>query len=127
MKIHFNSLQADFIGTWRKDRRCGAEFPLPGGRGPTECDPDSGNFCCSKWGFCGGDGEHCGCPECVNYRDKKIKEQQQQQQQQQEQPQQQQPQQQQYEYEYVEYYDDDYYNWDLRQEQEEASCGFKNF
>ena len=58
----------DWVGLWRKDRRCGPEFPLPNGSGPTECNPESENFCCSKWGFCGGDGEHCGCPECVNYR-----------------------------------------------------------
>ena len=51
--------------------RCGAEYPLPDNSGPTQCDPNSENFCCSKWGYCGGDGEHCGCPECVNYRDNK--------------------------------------------------------
>ena len=61
----------DWEGTWRKDRRCGAEFPLPDGSGPTECNPESENFCCSKWGYCGGDGEHCGCPQCINYREKK--------------------------------------------------------
>lgn len=62
-------VQDDFDGTWRKDRRCGAEFPLPSGD-PTECNPNSENFCCSKWGYCGGDSEHCGCPECVNYAKK---------------------------------------------------------
>jgi len=60
----------DWEGTWRRDRRCGPEFPLPGGSGPTECNPESDKFCCSKWGYCGGDGEHCGCDECVNYRNK---------------------------------------------------------
>ena len=55
-------------GRWRKDRRCGAEFPLPDGDGdPGECDPAGENHCCSKWGFCGSDGEHCDCPECVDY------------------------------------------------------------
>ena len=39
----------DFIGNVRKDRRCGPEFPLPGTDGlPSECDPNSENFCCSK-------------------------------------------------------------------------------
>jgi len=54
-------------GTWRKDRRCGPDFPLPDGSGPTECNPESENFCCSKWGYCGGDEEHCDCEECVSY------------------------------------------------------------
>jgi len=63
--------KADWEGTWRKDRRCGPEFPLPDGSGPTECNPNSDKFCCSKWGYCGGDGEHCGCPECINYQNKK--------------------------------------------------------
>jgi len=62
----------DWVGLWRKDRRCGPEFPLPDNSGPTQCNPDSEDkFCCSKWGFCGGDGEHCGCPECINYRENK--------------------------------------------------------
>lgn len=57
----------DWVGTWRNDRRCGKDFPLPDGSGPGECNPDSAEFCCSKWGFCGGDEEHCSCPECKNY------------------------------------------------------------
>jgi len=57
-------------GTWRNDRRCGPEFPLPDGSGPGECNPNSDKFCCSKWGFCGGDGDHCGCDECINYQNK---------------------------------------------------------
>ena len=28
----------------------GNEFPLPDGSGPSECDPNSANHCCSKWG-----------------------------------------------------------------------------
>ena len=60
----------DWEGTWRKDRRCGADYPLPDGSGPGECNPESENYCCSKWGFCGGDGEHCDCPECVDYKSK---------------------------------------------------------
>jgi hypothetical protein len=65
------SAAQDFKGRIRVDRRCGNDFLIPGTSDPSECDPDSANFCCSKWGFCGGDDEHCGCPECVNYRDKK--------------------------------------------------------
>lgn len=60
-------LTDDFIGKARKDRRCGPEFPQPNGQ-PSQCDPESPNFCCSKWGFCGGDSEHCDCPTCFNYK-----------------------------------------------------------
>ena len=60
-------LSQDFIGKVRKDRRCGPEFPLPDGS-PSQCDPQSPNFCCSKWGYCGGDDEHCNCPTCFNYK-----------------------------------------------------------
>jgi len=62
--------QADWVeGKWRTDRRCGSDFPLPDGSGePGQCNPNSETeFCCSKWGYCGGDEEHCGCPECINY------------------------------------------------------------
>jgi len=59
---------SDFVGKVRSDRRCGNEFPLPDGSGPSECDPNSANHCCSKWGYCGPDADHCDCPECVNYR-----------------------------------------------------------
>ena len=54
MYIHnlLSLLCRDWVGLWRKDRRCGAEFPLPDGSGPTECNPESENFCCSKWGYC---------------------------------------------------------------------------
>ena len=59
----------DFVGNVRKDRRCGKEFPLPGGSGkPSQCDPKSDNYCCSQWGYCGGDADHCDCPTCFNYR-----------------------------------------------------------
>ena len=54
-------------GKVRADRRCGAEFPLEDGS-PSECDPSSVNYCCSQWGYCGGDGEHCSCPTCKDYR-----------------------------------------------------------
>merc|ERR1712156_791041 len=62
--------QADWVeGKWRTDRRCGSDFPLPDGSGePGQCNPNSETeFCCSKWGYCGRDEEHCGCPECINY------------------------------------------------------------
>jgi len=62
----------DFTGSARKDLRCGAEFPLPGNKGPAECDPNSAEYCCSKWGYCGGEEEHCNCAECVNYKLKEV-------------------------------------------------------
>ena len=57
----------EFVGKVRTDRRCGSEFPLPDG-GPSQCDPDGDNHCCSKWGFCGPDAEHCECEECIDYK-----------------------------------------------------------
>ena len=57
----------EFVGKVRTDRRCGSEFPLPDGK-PSECDPKSDNACCSKWGYCGPDADHCECEECVDYR-----------------------------------------------------------
>ena len=54
------------------DRRCGLEFPLPEG-GPSQCDPNTENHCCSKWGFCGPDAEHCDCEECVDYKRADVK------------------------------------------------------
>jgi len=60
-------LVEDFNGKVRNDRRCGPEYPQPDGK-PSQCDPESANFCCSKWGFCGGDVEHCDCPTCFNYK-----------------------------------------------------------
>ena len=61
-----------FGGKVRSDRRCGKEFPLQDGA-PSECDPTSENPCCSKWGFCGPDADHCACPECVDYRPQEQK------------------------------------------------------
>ena len=62
------SSSGDFKGKVRTDRRCGPEFPLLDGS-PSQCDPDSAeHFCCSKWGFCGGDAEHCDCPTCFNFK-----------------------------------------------------------
>ena len=52
--------------TFRSDGRCGSNFPLLNGN-PSECDPTSVYFCCSKWGFCGNTDAHCKCPSCVDY------------------------------------------------------------
>lgn len=66
--LHQNIIDIpEFIGKVRTDRRCGSEFPLPDGK-PSECDPKTENHCCSKWGFCGPDADHCDCAECVDYR-----------------------------------------------------------
>ena len=62
----------EFVGKVRMDRRCGLEFPLPEG-GPSQCDPNTENHCCSKWGFCGPDAEHCDCEECVDYKRADVK------------------------------------------------------
>ena len=57
-----------FGGNVRGDRRCGGgEFALQDGS-PSQCDPTSENPCCSKWGFCGPDADHCACEGCVDYR-----------------------------------------------------------
>ena len=67
-----NTVLTAFGGKVRSDRRCGKEFPLQDGA-PSECDPTSENPCCSKWGFCGPDADHCACPECVDYRPQEQK------------------------------------------------------
>ena len=58
---------------YRTDHRCGNEFPLSDGSGPTQCNPRSKKFyCCSKYGYCGGPNksnpieDHCNGG--VNYR-----------------------------------------------------------
>merc|ERR1712168_310209 len=48
-----NRVTFSFNGKWRDDRRCGPEFPLPDGSGPTQCNPNSANYCCSIHGWCG--------------------------------------------------------------------------
>ena len=52
----------------RSDGRCGSEVPLEDGS-PATCDPDSPDFCCSEYGYCGGTEEHCNCDTCVNYKE----------------------------------------------------------
>ena len=58
---------------WRFDRRCGPNYPLSDG-GPTQCNPTSKNYCCSKWGWCGAQGDTPGdndtdhCTGGIDYR-----------------------------------------------------------
>ena len=51
----------------RSDGRCGPTVPQSDGS-PSECNPETEFFCCSKWGYCGSTDEHCDCADCVNYR-----------------------------------------------------------
>ena len=51
----------------RSDGQCGPGLPLEDGS-PSQCDPDSADFCCSAWGYCGGSEEHCNCDTCANYK-----------------------------------------------------------
>ena len=32
---------------------------------PSECDGNSPNYCCSKFGFCGPGPDHCDCVGCI--------------------------------------------------------------
>ena len=57
----------------RSDGRCGSEVPLEDGS-PAICDPDSPDFCCSEYGYCGGTGDHCNCDTCVNYKEEEEEE-----------------------------------------------------
>lgn len=54
-------------GKVRSDRRCGKDFPLDDGT-PSECDGNSANHCCSKFGYCGPGADHCDCVGCTDYR-----------------------------------------------------------
>ena len=51
----------------RSDGRCGPTVPQSDGS-PSECNPETEFFCCSKWGYCGSTDEHCDCADCVDYR-----------------------------------------------------------
>ncbi|XP_066270827.1 uncharacterized protein [Branchiostoma lanceolatum] len=53
--------------SWREDFRCGPGFSAPGAE-VAECNPHSCNPCCSGSGWCGNTDDHCGCPDCVDYR-----------------------------------------------------------
>jgi len=59
-------IKQDPEAKWRLDGRCGSTQLLEGK--PGECDPHSKDPCCSKWGWCGAEAEHCNCPTCVDYR-----------------------------------------------------------
>merc|ERR1712002_1009680 len=54
---------------WRSDYRCGPGFKNPEG---TEaiCNPNSGNKCCSPYGWCDASAAHCTCSGCKD--DSKI-------------------------------------------------------
>ncbi|XP_042239396.1 neuropilin-2-like isoform X1 [Homarus americanus] len=52
---------------WRTDGRCGTHFPLAN-RTPSECDPSSDRPCCSDYGYCGNSPSHCGCLDCIDFR-----------------------------------------------------------
>ena len=32
---------------------------------PSQCDGNSPNYCCSKFGFCGPGADHCDCVGCI--------------------------------------------------------------
>ena len=54
---------------WRPDKRCGKKYLLPDGK-PAQCNPAEplGAFCCSHYGYCGGNSAHCECTNCIDYR-----------------------------------------------------------
>eukprot|EP00058_Branchiostoma_floridae_P028571 XP_002614062.1 hypothetical protein BRAFLDRAFT_67353 [Branchiostoma floridae] len=55
---------------WRDDLRCGVGYPADDGN-PAECDPDGEHPCCSVRNWCGGTTDHCDCPGCIDYRNKR--------------------------------------------------------
>ena len=59
------------ITLYRKDGRCGENFPTEEGIS-TECDPEAeGNErgpCCSNAAWCGNSKAHCDCEGCIDYR-----------------------------------------------------------
>ena len=57
---------------FRSDGKCGEGNPLPNGS-PAQCNPSGKDFCCSKYGFCGGTDEHCQCDECIDYKNPQAK------------------------------------------------------
>ena len=52
---------------WRKDGRCGVEYPLDIGS-PSQCNPKGYKSCCSADGNCGSTKSHCSCTSCIDYR-----------------------------------------------------------
>ena len=59
------------VTLYRKDGRCGGEFPTEEGI-PSQCDPEAqGNErgpCCSNAAWCGNSDAHCNCEGCIDYR-----------------------------------------------------------
>jgi len=68
IQISPRRVRRDTLVTWRADHHCGSKFPLNGK--PAECNPDGGNPCCSKHGWCGNTEEHCDCSDCINFATK---------------------------------------------------------
>ena len=65
-------LVVDANQKFRSDGKCGEGNPLPNGS-PAQCNPSGKDFCCSKYGFCGGTDEHCQCDECIDYKNPQAK------------------------------------------------------
>ena len=57
---------------WRDDYRCGHRFPLQDGHTPAQCNPESEDPCCSEFGWCGKNKDHCNCKTCIDYRIAKM-------------------------------------------------------
>ena len=55
---------------WRRDRRCGSDYPLPDGTS-SQCDPDGEKPCCGRDGRCGAGMFYCSCNDCVSYERKR--------------------------------------------------------
>mmetsp|Transcript_152961 Transcript_152961/g.292950 ORF Transcript_152961/g.292950 Transcript_152961/m.292950 type:complete len:261 (+) Transcript_152961:72-854(+) len=71
-QILFDSATGKFGRRWRPDFKCGSRVPLlPDGEN-VECNPESEAPCCSAIGWCGREKDHCRCPLCVNYAEKKA-------------------------------------------------------
>ena len=53
---------------WRYDGKCGSKYLLPDGTF-AKCDPDGKFPCCDgRKGRCSGTSDDCTCPDCVDYR-----------------------------------------------------------
>eukprot|EP00112_Aurelia_sp_Birch-Aquarium-sp1_P017216 Seg397.30 transcript_id=Seg397.30/GoldUCD/mRNA.D3Y31 product="Acetyl-CoA acetyltransferase" protein_id=Seg397.30/GoldUCD/D3Y31 len=56
----------------RNDSRCGKQYPIPGYRIQSLCDPDGENPCCNAGtGECGISVAHCNCSQCTDLREMK--------------------------------------------------------
>ena len=56
------------IRTRPNDARCGFPYLAWDGGPVAECDPKSGDPCCSPKGYCGATDAHCKCERCVDFR-----------------------------------------------------------